>query len=406
MSSRRRPPLPARSPATPPPRASRLRPGPAIAALIVALGYGGWSWHEYERPGRVHERRGVEDAAAGRFHEAERQWRQGVREDPTFPGCYEHLGDLYQQVRDYPDAAADFQAAARLNPRDGTLFLRLARAQQSAGDLPAAAASAQRAAQLRPDDGEALGLYGMLEGKGKHMPQALAALRRARQLRPDDRDDLLALVNLEMDVPDMDAAERDLTPWLKAHPDDAEACYFMAVIYNQKPRTPDNLQAGIGYAERALAGMARDPRPYALLGQLYLDVNRPQDALRTFQIAAQLLPNDEGVLHGLVGCYTRLGQSRQAAAAAARLQTETARHDRIAHLQEVMRFNHADVASGLELARLEEEDGDLRQAQQYYVALVQTASRDPRTHAALAAFLRRIGRPELAKQAARLDFTP
>ena len=377
-----------------------------LIGIVAALTCGLWAWHEYTRPGRVHYRRGMDEAAAHQFRQATLEWQAGVREDPTFSGCYEKLGDLGLQVGDYPDAAASYAAAARLSPRDGTLFLRLARAQQSAGDLPAAAASALRATQLRPDDGGAWSLYAFLENQLKDLPAALAALRRARQLRPDDRDDLLALANLEMDVPDMAAAERDLTPWLKAHPDDIEACYRMGVVYSWKPRTPDNVRIGTGYAERVVATRPRDPRPYALLGQFYLDAGRPQDALRTYLAIAPLQANDEDILHGLVECYTRLGQSRQATAAATRLNAVTARRDRIKHLEFIARLNPSDIGSGLELARLQEEDGQLDPAEATYRRLVRAAPHDPRTRPALATFYRRMGRGDLARRAANPDFVP
>ena len=76
------------------------------------------------------------------------------------------------------------------------------------------------------------------------------------------------------------------------------------------------------------------------------------------------------------------------------------------HLQVVISMKPGDTASGLELARLEEEEGQYRAAQQQFEKLVRQAPGDPRTHPALAAFLRRMGRPDLAAQAERPDFVP
>jgi len=386
-------------PATRPARRRRLLPT-ALGLLILAaaLGYGGWSWHEYERPGRVHERRGVEDAAAGRFHEAERQWRQGVREDPTFPGCYEHLGDLYQQVRDYPDAAADFQAAARLNPRDGTLFQRLAIAELAQEDERDAFPAAKRAYELLPDSADAAGTYGLLAARAADGPAAIAALQRAHRLAPTVRPYWAKLLSVEADTQQWPTLERDAAAYLRAYPGDPWASYLMAVAYHHEPHTPANLRAAIGYAEQSVSRANAPMQAYPLLGQLYLDAGRRQDALRACRTALRLAPDNQEVLYELIGCFSRLDQPQMAARVSALLKPLARRRDRIVYLQQVMRQNPTDVASGLELAGLEEQDGNLQMARQYYTALARIAPHDPRPRAALAAFLRRMGRGDLVER--------
>src|SRR5262249_45083416 len=150
----------------------------------------------------------------------------------------------------------------------------------------------------------------------------------------------LALVHTELDSLEFDGVERDLAPYLRAHPRDADACYLMAVVYNQKPRTAANLRTAIDFAERALAGRPADARAYALLGRLYLDADRPGDALRIDTVGRRVAPNAEGILRGLADADTRLGRTAEAAAITAAFQQVLARHDRISHLTHVMGFNH------------------------------------------------------------------
>src|SRR5205085_12354377 len=115
----------------------------------------------------------------------------------------------------------------------------------------AARAAAQRAAELRPDNADAVGLYGLVLEDGHDRPAALAMLRRAHQLSPDDREYFLAMVRTELDSMEYAGVERDLSSYLLSHPSDAEACYMMAVVFNQKPRTAANLKTATGYAEKA-----------------------------------------------------------------------------------------------------------------------------------------------------------
>ena len=416
-SSPRRPPARTSAPAPRPARTSapaprparpypRLRLGLALALLLAALAAALWSWRQYARPGAAHLQRGLDAEAAGQTPQAEQEWLAGVQEDPGFAPVRVQLGDLYMQEQRFPEAAAQYNAAARLTPDDGTLFLKLNRADMAMKDIPGMRAAAKRAAELRPDDPDALGLYGLLEAKYEDRAGALTALRRAHQLRPDDRDYLINLVKLELRMSDFPDADRDLTPWQRAHPRDAWAGHLMAVIDAQKPSSPATVRAAIALERQAQAAMPPDMRICIVLGELYLTAGRPADALRTYRAGLRIDPNSEEMLHGLVTAYTRLGRTGQAAAAAARLLTETTRHQRITHLGDIVGLKPADVAAWQEKAALQEQDGNFAGAGATLTQMARRDPQDPRARAALAAFYRRVHRPDLAKQAADPKFVP
>lgn len=374
--------------------------------LIVALGFGFWYWQRLSRPGRVHNDRGMDYAAAQNFAQAEREWKLGVQEDPTYPDCYERLGDLYRMLKNYPNAITYYEGAAKWDPKDGPLFKTITAMHLAERDVKGALPSAKRAYELLPNDAEAAGSYGDLAQQQKDIPAALTALRHAHELDPANGQYVLKLANVEMDVERYADAERDLTSYLKINPKDVWACYLMAVIYNHKVRTPDNLHTAIAYAERCASSSKPPLQVYPLLAQLYLDTNRTQDARRACDIALKDSPNDAGVLYQLVACYRRLHQPELANQASALLGVVNARHDRIYHLKLTMGFNPSDVASGLELARLQEQDDNPDMAEACYVKVARDNPHDPRPRAALADFLRRTGRPELAKRLDDPNFTP
>lgn len=353
-----------------------------------------------------HYLKGMEYLIARYPLKAEEEWLLGIAEDPKEYHCYEQLGDYYTELRRFPAARGCYAATAGLAPQNGSVWVKLAAAERKLGNADPARAAARRAAALLPGDADAVGLYGLLLAESRNRPAALAMLRRAHRLRPDDRRYFIAMVNGEMDSLEFGAAERDLAPYLRSHPADAEACYMMAVVYNQKPRTPENLKRAIGFAQRALAGMPGDVRAYTLLGQLDLDAGRTQHALRVYSAGRRVAPHSEAMLRGLADCCTRLGRTAEAVALTAELRKVLARHDRIAHLTHVMGFNHHDTAAGLELARLVEEDGQSSQARAYYEQLVRQSPHDPRPRRALSRFYRRIGRPDEARQAMRPQFLP
>jgi tetratricopeptide (TPR) repeat protein len=376
------------------PSRARLRRLSALVIVIgvAAAGYLSWFWREQSRAGMRHYFKGMEYLTAHYPVQAEKEWLQGVKEDPAEYHCYEQLGDYYTEVL-RPEKAAEYYAAAtRRAPGNGSLFLRLAAAERKSGQADRARAAARRAFELLPNDADAAGLDGLLLAESRNRPAALAALRQAHRLRPGDRRYFIAMVNTELDSLDFAAAERDLWPYLQAHPRDADACYMMAVIDNQKPRTPQNLRTAIDFAQRALAGMPADVRAYTLLGQLYLDSDRVPDALRVYTAGRRIAPNSEGMLRGLMDCYTRLGKTNDAASVSATFQQVLARHDRISHLTHVMGFNHHNTTAGLELARLVEADGRYEQARAYYEQLASQAPNDRRTRQALLGFYARMSR--------------
>ena len=299
------------------------------------------------------------------------------------------LGDLYLRQQRFGEAAAEYRAAAKLTPDDGSLYLRLHHADLGARDPEGALAAIRRASELRPDDPDAAGLYGLLAARMGNRPVALSALRRAHQLRPGDSDYALELARQEMDSLDMAGAERDLGAFLKTNPDNGEANRLMALLYKQKPPTPENIQAALALADHARRAMPDSPDVYLLMGQLRLAAGQTGEALQAFQTARSLNPDAEEILSGLVTCYTRLHDAPRAAAAAAELQTLTARRNRQEHLKTAVQRNPADNAARLELARLEEEGGDFPAAAGYLLEARRRAPGDPQAQAALAAFYAR-----------------
>ena len=238
---------------------------------------------------------------------------------------------------------------------------------------------------LRPDDPDAAGVCGMIASKLNNSPLALTYLRRAHQLKPDDANWTLALARQELDALDLVGAERELTAYLKARPDDGEANRLMALLYKQKPPTPDNVRAGVALAEKACRLMPDSPDAFLVLGQIRLSADQIPEALKAFQTAYSFNPVATQILNGLVTCYSRLHDTARAARFAAELNTVSARLDRIEHLRTILKKDHGDLTGRLELARLEEENGNFPAAQGDYDEAERQAPNDPRVRAALAA---------------------
>ena len=380
--------------------ASRRSPAKILTALCLLAGfvaavYAFREWREASRPGMVHYLHGMDYADAHRYGEARDEWLRGVREDPSSSPCWVQLGAFYAQTGQNAKAARCYGAAAQLLPNDGSVFLKQAQAEEAQGHSRAALAPAQRAAALLPDSADAQALYGSLAGDQNDRPAAFAALRRAFALRPLDRGIALALAYMDVRSSGVADARLHLLPYLQAHPEDGEANYLMALILLQQPPAPPTLQEALTDAQRAQTALPRDPRAYGVLSQAYLGLHRPQDALRTDLDGMRVDPHSTEILNGLVVAYAQLGNAKGAADAAVRLERESRLKNQISHLTTIANLNPADVTPALRLARLEEEDGQTGQALKDYEHALTLAPHDPRPRLALAAFLRRAGRPDL-----------
>lgn len=362
-----------------------------LLAGLLAAGAAAWSWHQVTRPGRVHFERGLDYASAKQIPQAEQEWLAGIREDPNFPDNHAQLGDLYTALGRPGEAAVQYQAASRLTPKDGALFLRLARADEAAGDMEAARAAAEHAAALHPGDFEAQSYFGILAAKLNHPAAAQAPLAHAHALAPDDASVLIYLVRVEFQRRDLAGVERDLTPFILRHPDNAETSYLMASLLHQKPQTTATSQAEVSYAQHAQEGAPGNADANLLLGQAFLDAHQPAQALPAFQRARTLMPHSQAAIQGLLSCYTRLQQPALAEHASADLDAETTRRDQMARLTDRLNTAPADIAATLELARLREENGETALAESYYRRAVRHAPQDPKARAALAGFLRHTG---------------
>lgn len=377
-----------------------------LAAGLAAAGYSLWLWHQSSRPGAVRYLSGLDYANARQYGHARNEWLHGVEEDPTYPQCWVQLGDFYAQANDYAKGAVYYQGASRLLPDDGLVFYHLGLMKQGLGETEAAAAAAQHAVKLLPGNAQVQALYGTLEGELNNRAAALSAMREANKLSPNTPEIVQELARQEINVYDFVGAERDLIPYVQTHPQDAETNYLMALIAVQKPSAPENLSAGLEYARRALRSMPTDLRMLGALGGLYLRADQPSSALPIYVKGQRLSPTSEVMLLGLVNSYSRLGRTREASIVGAELKQSNLRHNDIRRLVFAVKQNPRDRTSGLRLAQLQEADGEFLPAQLEYDRLIRQYPQDARLRVALASFLRRRGRQDLARQAESPNFAP
>ena len=201
-----------------------------------------------------HHSLGMAYCQLGEFARAIDPFLLALRLGPEFAEVYQTLGTVYSELEQHDKAASAFQNAIRLEPDNTDNHCGLATSLLKLNKPADAMRSAENALKLKPDSAEAYLLLGCaLHCDSATFAEAAAAYQKALQLQPDQ---FIALGNLG-DV---------------------------------------NLQMGkVEEAQDALikAGNINpnDPKLHALLGQVYLRLNKRDSALSELEILKRLDPS-------------------------------------------------------------------------------------------------------------------
>lgn len=294
-------------------------------------------------------------------------WRKAL--DRLAPGP-ESLRWIKAFVQRFPNdtamvealAAAQEQAEqAERQARDpANVAARTGQAALDQGDLDTAESQLQRAIQLRPRDADSLGSLGLIRLRQGRHAQAQELFQLANQIAPQRRwADLLTTARLwgsiraaeqALNDKDLPRAESLARQALAINPANADALLALAgvlsltekaqeaaALYQQvMGREPGNVAAILGLAtlqarqgqqekalalleaaaqsEPALAQSLAAPRAQWLREQAeaWLSAQRVSPALRAFEAAVVLAPDDAWLRHALARLYLRLELPRQA----------------------------------------------------------------------------------------------
>jgi Flp pilus assembly protein TadD len=189
----------------------------------------------------------------GEFAQAIDPFLRALRIGPEFAEVYQRLATVYSELEQHDNAASAFQNAVRLEPDNADNHCSLATSYLKLNKPAEAMHSAKEALRLNPESAEAYLCLGCaLHYDSETFAEAAAAYQKALQLQPDQ---FIALGNLG-DV---------------------------------------NLQ--LGRLEEAQDALIRagninpnDSKLHALLGLVYLRLNRRDDALSELEILKRLDP--------------------------------------------------------------------------------------------------------------------
>lgn len=214
--------------------------------------------------------RAQQRAAAKDYAGAAKIYQQILRADPNSFQALNNLGVLYAAMEKYPEAAQAYERALSLNPNSFPLLVNLGLAYFKGGNLRAAAKPLAKAVSLQPDNFQARSLLGMAYYGNKDFTRASAEFAKLIAMKPDNATLQFLLAQ----------------SYLQSGQDQKLLDYFEEI----QRRSPDSFSI------------------HMLMGEADDGLDRTAAAIKEFQAAAALAPDQPGVHFGLGYLYWKSHQ--------------------------------------------------------------------------------------------------
>lgn len=231
------------------------------------------------------------------FHEtrqmekAVRHLKQVSRESIFYQKAALHIAYLYLEQDRVADAMAHLETVIRNVPGATEIIFYLGALYEENNDYQRAETLFKRGLTLKPDDAQYLFRLGVIYDKQGNKSDAIEKMKQVIKLKPDHFNALnyLGYTYAEMKI-HLKEAERLIREALKYKPDDAYITDSLGWVYFQK----GNYRQALIYLEKTVELSSETPDPVLLehLGDVYLKLNRKQDALKTYQRALELDSTD------------------------------------------------------------------------------------------------------------------
>lgn len=238
----------------------------------------------------------------------ERVWMENrLRKDPTDHTALYNLASMEMMTGRYASAAELYNRALAQVPDDSRAITALGTALDRAGEWQQAEAEFEKALAIDPDSRDAR--YDLAQLAVQHGDYSKAELEFRRLLQDNPRD---AAAHAELGAilsatGRMDEAQAELKAAIDLDPSNFDALFNLASLEGGQ----GNLAASASLLERALK-QKNDADAHELLGSIYAQLSRNEEALAQFHALQLLRPGDAAPHLKLAQVYAVMSQTNAA----------------------------------------------------------------------------------------------
>jgi tetratricopeptide (TPR) repeat protein len=262
--------------------------------------------------------RGGGDEGAEPLAEAEAEVRRSVELDASDADAYELLGAIIEERgRPAQEAEQAYRRAVELNPQLTSAYIRLGDLLQKDDRAEEARTYLRRAADLARDS-QTLTVVASVMQDGPRYSDSEPLLRRVLALNPRDARAHYLLGRVLIFRKSYRQAEAHLASAVRLDPSAFPPRYLLGRVYLGLKRLSDAEAAFRQASQIADAGsgnLLAASQGLSSVGDSYAKANRPRDAMRAYQLATELAPDDEDSQEKLAVLRRALGSPSKAAAA-------------------------------------------------------------------------------------------
>lgn len=248
--------------------------------------------------------------------EAVEAYRRAIELEPR-PPAYNGLGDVYTALGRYDEAVAAYEQALALNPNYPWPYHNLGLLHEHRGDYAAAIPFYQQALERHQRDKDKAVTWdnlGNVYAAQGESDEAMAAYRWASVLNPTYAPPWHGLGDVYSALGRDDEAIKAYRQAIALDPAAAWPYNNLALVYERR----GEYQQAIGLYREALERHEDDTAravTWRNLGDVYVALSRPDEAIAAYLRASQLDPQDPRPHHSLGEVYRALGRTDEAIAA-------------------------------------------------------------------------------------------
>jgi tetratricopeptide (TPR) repeat protein len=194
-----------------------------------------------------------------------------------------NLAAVYAKVANFEKEIEYYNLLMKKLPGNVTILGKVARAYEKSGKTQEAVLFYTRAIQLNKENPDILYDYSFFCEKLGQKDNAIKALEKAVELKPESQKILERLSILYSSTKDYENAVKYRTKILESDLDDAKKWEDLILIC----REAQKLQAAVNICRKGIKKF-NSPSLWETLGDIYMDIHRPENALYCFSVAAGL----------------------------------------------------------------------------------------------------------------------